>query len=41
MHRSNVKMIAILLFALGCVCALAMAGGMLHLLFWTVFRVRS
>jgi hypothetical protein len=34
-------MIAILLFALGCVCGLAMAGGMLQLLFWAVFRVRS
>jgi hypothetical protein len=33
-------MVAILLFVLGCVCALAMAGGMLNLLFWTVFRTR-
>ena len=33
-------MIAILLFALGCVCALAMASGMLNLLFWTMSRTR-
>jgi hypothetical protein len=33
-------LIAILLFVLGCVCALGLAQGMLHLLFRTVFRPR-